>query len=189
MRQATYTCGHSAEAEFKLPADCPLCSRYGDAKVTTKEKITEKLAKAYKVKPIIPSGGSFDAKVASICFGVEVLRAWQLVIDGWHPMRLNQAIRHWVVMKQAKDEATNLLALAARSAGCTNAIGKRAVALKLEGFRVCPDADAYDKVVLDAMVRSGLLRNDDNQGIHQRLIFQSVRGGERRTTILIGDVL
>ena len=35
MQSSSYPCGHSAEADFNLPAECPLCSQYGYTDVPT----------------------------------------------------------------------------------------------------------------------------------------------------------
>lgn len=188
MQSKSYPCGHSAEAEFNLPADCPLCSKYGNDAMPTKHQIKERLDKAFKVKPIIPSGERFDAKVASICLGVSVSNAWKLTIEGWHPLRLNLAVRHWIKMKMAKDEAIKMFSLAANDAGCPAATGQRVLHLRLEGFRIKPDADAFDKVVLDAIKRAGLITDDDEAGVHGRMGFEAILGKERRTTLVIGDV-
>lgn len=185
-----YPCGHSAEADFELPATCPLCSRYGNMEVPTKQQIQRKLDKAFKVKPVVPSGEEMLRGVAAInaAWPIVPKKAWKLSIEGWHPGRLNVIIRHWVKSKQAKDEAVRMFTLAAQAAGCPAATGKRVLHLKLEGFRKKPDADAYDKVVLDALKRSGLITDDDENGLLGRMGFEAVLGKERRTTLLIGEV-
>lgn len=186
----TYPCGHSAEADFELPATCPLCSKYGYTEVPTKQQIKEKLSRAYRVKPIVPGGESIGTfKAASEAAWPMVPRdAWRLTIENWHPLRLNLAIRHWIKSKQGKDEAIKMFSLAAQIAGCPAATGKRALHLRLEGFRKKPDADAYDKVVLDALKRSGLITDDDENGLLGRMGFEAVLGKERRTVLLIGEV-
>lgn len=153
----------------------------------SKAKIKERLDRAYRVKPIVPGGG-LCVYTPHEFKGVQVGRCWTLEIDGWRPERLNVIIRHWVKSKQAKDEAIKMFSLAAQLADCPAATSKRAIHLRLEGFRVKPDADAFDKVVLDALVRSGLLLNDDSAGLHGRMGFEAVLGKERRTILLIGDV-
>jgi Holliday junction resolvase RusA-like endonuclease len=120
--------------------------------------------------------------------GHAVSRCWQLTVEGWHPMRLNLAMQNWISRKQGKDDAIRMFTLAAQAAGCPAATGKRALHLRLEGFRKKPDADAYDKVVLDALKRSGLITDDDEAGLLGRMGFEAVLGKERRTILLIGDV-
>lgn len=191
MNQTIYQpCGHSAEADFELPAKCPLCARYGNAAMPSKAKIKERLDKAYRVKPIVPGGepvGTF--KAASEAAWPTVPRdAWRLTIENWHPLRLNLAIRHWIKSKQGKDEAIKMFSLAAQIAGCPAATGKRALHLRLEGFRIKPDADAFDKVVLDALKRAGLITDDNERGLLGRMGFEAVLGKERRTVLLIGEV-
>lgn len=188
MNQATYQpCGHSAEADFELPAKCPLCARYGNADMPTKAKIKERLDKAFRVKPILPEGG-LCVYTPKEFVGVPVGRCWSLEIDGWRPERLNIIIRHWIKSKQAKDEAIKMFSLAAQIAGCPAATGKRALHLRLEGFRIKPDADAFDKVVLDALKRAGLITDDNERGLLGRMGFEAVLGKERRTVLLIGEV-
>ena len=185
-----YPCGHSAESHHEPPAECILCSKYGTIEVPTKQDITEKLSRAYKVKPVFPSGHVLlrDELTWYPAFYHHHWPAWELIIDGWHPMRLNIAIRHWVKMKQAKEEAIQMFSLAASAAGCPAATGQRVLHLRLEGFRVAPDADAYDKVVLDSLVRSGLLLNDDAAGLLGRMGFDAVVSKGKKTVLLIGDV-
>lgn len=187
INQTTYSCGHSAEAHFELPAECPLCAKYGDKLVPSKAKIKERLDRAYKVKPIVPDGG-LCVYTPEEFNGLPVGRCWTIEIDGWRPERLNVIIRHWVKSKQAKDEATKMFSLAAQIAGCPVATGKRVLHLRLEGFRIKPDADAFDKVVLDALKRAGLITDDNERGLLGRMGFEAVLGKEQRTVLLIGEV-
>lgn len=194
----TYPCGHAIGIDeaigvlpIKPPDHCPLCTKYGTIEVPTKQDIAEKLSRAYKIKPVFPSGQEIKPGTMMYLAGMNgnwPKRAWELVIDGWHPMRLNIAIRHWVKMKRAKEEAIQMFSLAASAAGCPVATGQRVLHLRLEGFRVKPDADAFDKVVLDALVRSGLLLNDDAVGLLGRMGFEAVISKGKKTTLLIGDV-
>jgi hypothetical protein len=50
-----------------------------------------------------------------------------------------------------------------------------------------PDRDAFDKVLLDALVRARLLLDDGERGLAGRLEVELVRGNARRTEVLLRD--
>lgn len=194
MNFISYPCGHSAESHHKPPAECILCSKYGTIEVPTKQDIAEKLSRAYKVKPVFPSGQEIKPGTMMYLAGMNGAwpkRAWELVIDGWRPMLLNKGRIHWSIMKRGKDEAIQMFSLAASAAGCPPATGQRILHLRLEGYRQkqhLPDQDAADKVTLDALKRAGLITDDNAAGVLGRMGFEAVVSKGKKTTLLIGDV-
>jgi hypothetical protein len=76
-----------------------------------------------------------------------------LIIDGWHPPHLSAVRgRHWSREHKAKRLAAEILAAEAHRQGAPKATGRRRVRLKLTGWARCglPDADAFDKLLLDS---------------------------------------
>jgi Holliday junction resolvase RusA-like endonuclease len=70
------------------------------------------------------------------------------------------------------------------------ATGQRRVSLSvtLAPRRRQPDADAYDKVLLDSLVRCGLLCDDNAKGILGRMSVEFLRGKTSETRITLEDV-
>lgn len=113
-----------------------------------------------------------------------------LIITDWHPVRTNEwAGRHWAVKGKLRGGQESMIRVYAMQQSIRLASGKRAVKLLLHGWPTgkFPDRDAYDKLLLDALVNTGLLINDDGKGLEGRVEVEFVRSKERRTTIILRD--
>lgn len=114
-----------------------------------------------------------------------------LAIPNYHPPRLNQVRgRHWFREHAAKRDLAALLKFEAHNQHVPPATGKRRVRLQITGWirgGKLPDLDAYDKLLLDALVRARLLQDDDGQDLDGRLAVELCRG-EKRTVITLEDV-
>ncbi len=51
-----------------------------------------------------------------------------------------------------------------------------------------PDRDAFDKCLLDALTRCGLLLDDGEKGVEGRMAVELVRGPKATTVIVLTDV-
>lgn len=106
-----------------------------------------------------------------------------------HPARLNQLLAgRWQASRlKARDRRT--VALAARLAGIPPATGKRRVelAITLGPRQRGGDKDAYWKSTLDALVRAGLLTDDNRQGVELAPVAYD-RGPAPRSTITLTDL-
>ena len=111
------------------------------------------------------------------------MTAWLIEIPNWHPVRINVwAGRHWRTKARLVQDQVAVIMVYARRAGVPDATGRRSVALHLEGWRSggnFPDADAFDKLLLDALVRSRMLTDDDAAGILGRVAVTFARGAKR----------
>ena len=115
---------------------------------------------------------------------------YTLIIPDWTPWRLNQVRgRHWSVEHRAKQETIEMLAMYALIQKVPAAKGRRriSVCVTLAGRMKQPDRDAYDKVLLDSMKRSGLILDDSDRGLCGRIEVTFLRGPERSTTIYLED--
>jgi hypothetical protein len=124
-------------------------------------------------------------------------RVYRIVIPNWHPRRLNEYRgRHWSAEHRAKNEAEamvrayGLLAAHPWAERVPPATGRRRVALTivLSPRQRPADRDAYDKVVLDALVRCGLLLDDSPRGLDGRVAVRFLVGVKRETWIELEDV-
>lgn len=113
---------------------------------------------------------------------------YKLVIQDWNPPLLNKAIRHWAKAKRLKDATVALLTVEAMNQGVPVAKCKRKVRLTvtLTTGRT-PDKDGYDKCLLDCLVRSGLLTDDNHKGLEGRVEVEFLRAKEKRTVIELED--
>lgn len=113
-----------------------------------------------------------------------------LVFDGLLP-RLNEVRgRHWSVENNAKKKLAKRLHALALQQHIPTATGPRSVFLDITlgpRRRKC-DEDAYDKILLDALVRSGLLLNDSARGLVGRVGISFARGPTNETRICLTDV-
>ncbi len=124
----------------------------------------------------------------------EVLRTTigthRLVFPGLLPL-LNQVRgRHWSSEAKAKKELGTRLRLCAIDQRTPQATCRRSVSLTvtLGPRRKQPDADAYDKILLDALVRCGLLLDDSARGLVGRVEIAFERGSSDETIITLTDV-
>ncbi len=107
------------------------------------------------------------------------------------PPRLNQVIgRKWFIVDRLKRDLTTALSLCARDQNIIPATLRRKVSLHvvLGPRRKQPDADAYDKLLLDALVRCGLLVDDSARGLVGRVEVSFERGTKDETRITLEDV-
>jgi len=114
---------------------------------------------------------------------------YTFIIEGWHPATLNKIMKHWRIGVRRKREAIKLFTWSAMDLGIPKATRKRRVTLTVYGWRCgnLPDKDAFDKVVLDSLVRSGLLMDDNEKGLEGRMQVELVRSKEKRTVIELED--
>jgi hypothetical protein len=113
-----------------------------------------------------------------------------LVFDGLLP-RLNEVRgRHWSKEANAKSRLKERLVLCALAQHIPQATGPRSVFLDvaLGPNRKRPDADAYDKILLDALVTIGLLLDDSARGLVGRVGISFERGPASETRICLTDV-
>jgi hypothetical protein len=86
-----------------------------------------------------------------------------LFIPGWHPTSLNKLIgMHWRDRADAKVTDYTVVAYQCREGRVTEAVGKRRVSALFvfgKGKRRT-DPDSFHKVLLDALVRCKVLKND-----------------------------
>ena len=112
-------------------------------------------------------------------------------IPGWTPKLLNSVRgRHWSAEHRAKKETKAMLESYAYIQRVPQARGRRRVEVlvTLNPKQGQPDKDAYDKILLDALVRTGLLLDDGEQGLEGRMGVRFERGTQQSTTIILEDV-
>jgi Holliday junction resolvase RusA-like endonuclease len=113
-----------------------------------------------------------------------------LALENWHPVRINQWIgEHWRVRHKLANDQAAVIALEARNAGIPKATGRRRVSLELHGWPRgrFPDRDAFDKLLLDALVKAGLLTDDSDEGLAGRMEVNLVRSKIRRTILTLEE--
>ncbi len=104
--------------------------------------------------------------------------------------RLNQVRgRHWSAEAKAKKDLVQWLRVCALEQSVPTAQGPRFVFVdvKLGPRRKKPDADAYDKILLDALVSAGLLLDDSDRGLIGRVGIAFERGPVSETRITLTD--
>ncbi len=105
--------------------------------------------------------------------------------------RLNEVRgRKWYAEHAKKKQLANDFALLARIQNVPKATTRRSVSLAvtLGPRRKKPDADAYDKLLLDALVRCDLLLDDSARGLVGRVEVSFERGTKDETRITLEDV-
>ena len=116
---------------------------------------------------------------------------YTIEIPNWHPPKSNQFVgRHWSVKNRLRKLAIDMIFVYARQAKVAEATGQRKVSLKITmGPRGrVPDADAYDKLLLDALTKCRLITDDGRSGVLGRVAVEFVRGKAPATTIVLEDV-
>lgn len=114
-----------------------------------------------------------------------------LKVDDWAPPTLNSVRgRHWSIEYQAKKHAAEMLAFTSWQQDVPRASVRRRVSLTvtLAGRMKQPDADAFDKILLDALVLCGLLLDDSHRGLAGRMKVKFRRGRPACTKIILEDV-
>lgn len=114
---------------------------------------------------------------------------WTFRIPGWMPPMTNAwAYRHWTVKKKLTYDAEQWVGL--HSQDVPKATSKRSVALLVTlgpRRRQC-DRDAFDKILLDVLVRCGLLIDDGDKGLLGRMEVNFQRGSRSATQITLVNV-
>jgi len=115
--------------------------------------------------------------------------SYEIHIPNWHPTPLNKMLNsHWAASRRMKLADAQMIAVYANKASVPKALGKRSVGLIIsyaKGQRSC-DPDAYYKSTLDALVKTGYLKNDSAAWVS----FEQpeFRRSEMSTTIILKDV-
>lgn len=139
-----------------------------------------------RVLPIIAEalGGDFDEVSRRDTKG-----SWTVVIDGWHPPKLNQLMSgHWAKAAKLKKAANGVIRRAVYLASVPVALGRRRIKISVyvEGRGRRPDPDAFLKATLDALKHSGRIIDDSQEWCEwERPLILS---GTKRTEILIEDI-
>jgi Holliday junction resolvase RusA-like endonuclease len=93
-----------------------------------------------------------------------------LRIPNWHPVSVNKLLdNHWAVRKRMKDADMQMIGVYANNQGITKAEGKRLLEVTYilgKGQKAC-DPDNYNKSLLDALKRCGLIKDDNRQWLEQ----------------------
>lgn len=113
-----------------------------------------------------------------------------LIIDDWRPTSLNQLMHcHWTKKHRLKKRDAELFAVLAAAQQIPRATGKRRVSLRivLSGRQRIQDEDNIWKSLLDALVRCGLLLDDNAAGV-ERGPVRWERGAKTRTEIIIENL-
>ncbi|HYT93653.1 MAG TPA: hypothetical protein VEL76_33350 [Gemmataceae bacterium] len=112
-----------------------------------------------------------------------------LTIPDWNPTPLNKLLGHWARRHRLKRGDADLVMFYSRLQGIPAATGRRRVSLRvtLGPRQRAPDPDALWKSTLDALVRTGLLLNDDRFDVELGSV-EFERGPARATAILLEDM-
>lgn len=120
------------------------------------------------------------------------MSVWTITIPDWHPPAANDWVgHHWSKKHKLRKEATEFFGTYAVLASVPKATGPRRVRLELTGWERggnVRDEDAFDKLLLDALVNAGLLVDDNAQGLVDRVEVKFTRG-PKSTTLILEDVL
>ena len=114
-----------------------------------------------------------------------------ITIPDWLPPLIGKSLGgHWSVKHERRRAATKMLTVMAGVFGVPAATTKRSVRLTLHGWpgkRRLPDRDGWDKLTLDALVRSGLLKDDSPAWLEGRMEVEYVRSESKLTVITLED--
>src|SRR5271163_3036171 len=119
--------------------------------------------------------------------------AWRVTytvtIHNWHPTRLNQLLTsHWATANRLKRSDIQMLGVYCYQAKIPKAKGRRRIGIEIvlgKGQRGA-DPDAYYKVVCDALVRLGYLKDDSRHWLDLEPVRYS--RGDKATVIKIEDL-
>lgn len=143
------------------------------------------------LREIAEAAGTFDFEAFYDATGRTMPgREYRLVVPNWTPPRLNQAIGcHWRKLNRLKCETIGLLTVYAREQSVPAATCRRSVRLivTLGPGQKTPDEDAYDKMLLDALTRAGLLIDDGKRGLKGRMAVEFKRGPQKQTEIVLTE--
>lgn len=91
--------------------------------------------------------------------------SWIISVPHWHPARLNELLGHWAAGARLKKRDRNMIAHYARQERIPVARGKRRVdiCIILQKGQRAADVDAYHKSTLDALKKSGMIKDDNRQ--------------------------
>src|SRR5262249_43659142 len=107
------------------------------------------------------------------------LPTFLLVIPKWRPPLANQwRGRHWNIAHRLRKQSTQLLGVYVLKQRVPKATGRRRVSVEivLAPRQRQPDRDAFDKLLLDALVGAGLLLDDSERGLAGRVEVTFRRG-------------
>lgn len=112
-----------------------------------------------------------------------------LVIDNFHPTRLNQLLGNRFKRHRLKASDRDIVTGTAMQQGIIKATGKRRliVRITLAPRQRAADVDAYQKSLCDALVCCGALLDDNRQSVELGPILFD-RGPRKMTTILLEDL-
>lgn len=118
---------------------------------------------------------------------------YTLTIPRWRPPLANTwRGRHWTVAARLRKQTTKLLVAYAKQQRIPAATGRRRASLlvRLKPRMQRSDADSFDKLLLDALTRAGLLLDDSARGLEGRLEVSFERGTAEDwgSTITLEDV-
>src|SRR6266536_815947 len=102
-----------------------------------------------------------------------------LIVPSWRPPLANSCRgRHWSVAHRLRRQTTALLGVYALQQRVPRATGRRRVSVEvvLAPRMRQPDADAFDKLLLDSLVAAGLLVDDGDRGLAGRVEVSFRRG-------------
>src|SRR5262249_40120719 len=118
---------------------------------------------------------------------------WTLTIPAWRPPLCNRwRGRHWSVAHRLRREAEQLLAAYAHQQGVPKAAGRRSVAVEVVlGPRMRQsDGDSLDKLLLDGLGGAGVVLDDGEPGLAERVevtFRRAGRGEEWGTAIRLAE--
>lgn len=117
------------------------------------------------------------------------LTRYILTIPDWHPATTNQLLRSVRLRIRLKKNDREMVCGYSLQANIPNASVRRRVSLQLTlaPRQRAADPDAYWKSLLDALVRAGLLV-DDNRTWCELGSVEFTRGSARATTIMLEDI-
>ena len=118
------------------------------------------------------------------------MAVFTLTIPNWHPAKINELYAgHWTQRARLKRADCEVVATYARLAAIPSATGKRRVGLvlTLAPHQRAGDPDGYWKALLDALVKSSLLLDDNRQAVELADVA-FVRGQDRQTEIHLEDM-
>lgn len=114
----------------------------------------------------------------------------QLTFTGWQPCKLNTLINlHWAERGRRKVADYQVVATTAFQQGLTRANGKRRVSLIIRHRKgVKPvDPDSYWKVIADALVKCGLLKDDSGEWMESGSVSYEV-AKEKGLVVVLEDL-
>lgn len=115
---------------------------------------------------------------------------YRVEIPKWRPTRDNELVyKHWASARRRKMDDADMIGTYVKSAGIPRALCKRRVSLEitLAGRQKQTDPFAYCKSLFDALVKCGMLV-DDNANLVEWGGTTYSRGDVGKTVIVLEDV-